>query len=368
MQPINISLLLFYVVLLYRYNILNSLNTTKRKNKNNAYSAILKAAKKSDSPVLDCVMNVQHMSERDRAWYELYKQYGNRNHTWQDFRDMFDNNLETACKTVANWRTWTEINKLRDMAEQQKARVKHLPIKYKLQAIFGADFYDFQKKHPDLTAEFAKFLTLYYSAAPNYCTYNHDIAKLKQEFKQSGQNIFTKARYVKKMNKFITFKNADFVIAERLDNYYKILSKNPKFKKLKDAKKMYTNAMLYIAHTILDKSAVIHGAPKSDITLVKNGSNDGTYLHKTNDIELVNNFLHSHNFWRYLDTIIHEDTHRIDHKNPDYGMLGSQIMDPNFRQYSHLPDLYDINPTEQIAFYTADIITRAIKIRLQRKK
>jgi hypothetical protein len=49
-------------------------------------------------------------------------------------------------------------------------------------------------------------------------------------------------------------------------------------------------------------------------------------------------------------------------------MLGSQIMDPNFRQYSHLPDLYDINPTEQIAFYTAGIITRAIKTRLQRKK
>ena len=352
-----------------RYNIINFLNTTKRKNKSTARSAIFDAAKKSNSPILDYVMGVERMSERDRAWYELYKQYGNRNHTWQDFRDMFNDDIISACKTVANWHTWKQANTWRDMAEQQKAKVNRLLGKLNMQSIAEVSYHNLQSKYPDLIAEYEKFLILYYSATPNYCTYNPEIAKLKQKFNQSGQNIFANARYVKKMNKFITFKNADFVVAERLDNYYKIISKHPTFlQQLRDTKKTPKDIMFQIANKILDDSATVHGTPKSNITLVKKSFSAATYWHETNDIELANNSLHSHNFWRYLDTIIHEDTHRIDYKNPDYGMLGSQIMDTCAGRYSNLPDLYPINPTEQIAFYTANIVSQAIRARLQHKK
>ena len=54
-------------------------------------------------PTLDYIMGFDKMSPTDKIWYEAYKKYGNRNHTWQDFRDMFYGDLNTMQKTVKNW-------------------------------------------------------------------------------------------------------------------------------------------------------------------------------------------------------------------------------------------------------------------------
>ena len=61
-------------------------------------------------PTLDGIMQVDKMSPEDKVFYEAYKKYGNRSHTWQDFKAMFNGDIATMQKTVKHWKTWDEIN------------------------------------------------------------------------------------------------------------------------------------------------------------------------------------------------------------------------------------------------------------------
>ena len=65
---------------------------------------------KKQIPALDYIMETATMSPTDKIFYEAYKKYGTRNHTWQDFRDMFHGDINLMQRTVRGWKTWDEIN------------------------------------------------------------------------------------------------------------------------------------------------------------------------------------------------------------------------------------------------------------------
>ena len=324
---------------------------------------VAKAINQDDFSVLDYLMDVEHMSERNKVWYEIYKRYGSRNHTWQDFRDMFNDNLVDACKTVRNWKTWDQINALRDEAfRTQIPKLSHLLKKYNIHQINDENYQQFETKYPDLYVTFKTFLTMTYTACPNYCTYNPKVAKLNRKYKGKVQEASECAQFTRKMDKFIDLRNADFVVGERIENYYRILISMPYIVCQMQDETLPVTRKIEIAHKILNKSAEIHGAPMGPVKPGGHPKYYGTYVLATNSIILHKKYLTPLNLWQALYTIIHEDTHRIDYHNPDIGLLGAQIMElvPDMYLY-HENELYFKNPVEQTALYIDNIVWTALQ-------
>ena len=69
------------------------------------------------------------------------------------------------------------------------------------------------------------------------------------------------------------------------------------------------------------------------------------------------------NFLEFIGIISHEYGHFIDHRYPDFGMLGAQVAEYGYSVYSQIEgdEIYKSNPTEISSFKIQDIVIEHIK-------
>ncbi|MFQ6759864.1 MAG: hypothetical protein ACLRFM_00460 [Alphaproteobacteria bacterium] len=341
-------------------------------------------------PTLDYIMGVEKMSETDKVWYEAYKKYGNRNHTWQDFKDMFYGDMQTMKKTVVNWKTWDEINDLLSQSDVLRTEVRKLLGKYDIRSIDKEKTEEYElikKEHPDLAVFYEKYLTVNDLAYSNYSTFNPQVAKLEKEFEIKSKAINPDDKkskidliveYLKKMDEYVDLKNGDFVLGERIEMYRKIILKDStilmmiqNFDNLSGAEKVD------LARMILNKSAKIAGTPTGRV--IHDDATDGPHVlrkHQGGGYDKkgerflfrgdVSNFS---KLWNFLKTLAHEDAHRIDDYNAEYGMIGTQLMkfvENNYLNNSDIDEeLYRKFATEQSSYYLDETIGAALKYEIE---
>ncbi len=226
-------------------------------------------------PTLDGIMQVDKMSPEDRVFYEAYKKYGNRNHTWQDFKAMFNGDIATMQKTVKHWRTWDEINDALSQAYNLIPEIKRLIDKYKLETIDVTKPEEFEQ-YPDLVAVCEEYRKVYNSTHQNYSTFNPQVAKLEQEFEKKAKTIDKndkKAKidlvveYIKKFDEYIDLTNGNFVIGERIELYRKIILQDQQIlEQAKNFDNLSAVQKIDLARMILNKSAKITGTPTGKVT------------------------------------------------------------------------------------------------------
>lgn len=330
-------------------------------------------------PALDYVMGVANMSETDKIFYEAYKKYGNRNHTWQDFKAIFDGDVNVMQKTVKHWKTWDEFNNTLNRLFEKTDRVKELLDKYNLKEIqtdFMQTHPEYKDLYPDLVAVYQDFLNDLNSNVcyMNYSTFDPEIAKLEREFEIDKKRInpedhekyveFIK-KYIDKMYDLIDLRNGDFVVGERMEIYGDIIRKNPQILKMAvNFNSLSGSEKIDFARMILNASAKRYGVPQSKVVQVDEHNNvsQSTSLnsHTAAGYNSVNDqFLlrgnKDYSLKDFLQVLAHEDGHRIDNKRPDLGMIGLQIMKWNADNYVNDnivgDEYYRKWPTELSSYY-----------------
>lgn len=336
-----------------------------------------------DIPTLNYIMNVDSMSDTDKIFYEAYKKYGNRNQTWQDFKAMFNGDVERMHETVKNWKDWDERNRMNNQTATSKNEVKKLLHKYNLRSIgtdAPAEYEQLKKTFPDLVQSYENFLAQDDAAQPNYCTFNPQVAQLEQEFANklkaiAPNDIKAKNRlladYIIKMDNLVDLENGDFVIGERIETYRKIILNNKAIlETLQNFDKLSGSEKVDLARMILNESAKINGIPQG--TVIEDDAPNGPHVLGPNQGAGYDKF-HEKFFFRgnsssfknllgFLKTLAHEDAHRIDYHNANYGMIGSQMMrfvTDNYLNNADIEDyLYKKWATEQSSYYL-DLTTGA---------
>ncbi len=344
-------------------NELNMKTETFENASKNIQKQIIQSVKKQ-IPTLDYIMQVDKMSPEDRVFYEAYKKYGNRNHTWQDFKAMFNGDTELMQSTVKNWRTWDELNTIYTKFYRQHDTVYKLVNKYGIKEINMDNYQQYKDKFPDLVQEYEKLLALKNGTYTNYSTFNIEVSKIEKQFEkemakivpddeESKNNLITK--YIKTMSECIDLRNGDFVAGERLEAYKNIILSNPQILNMaKNFKQLTETEVIQFAKLILDASGQKFGTSGPVKKDKKN-----SYTPSTQTITLSTDFTEfKYPLANFLASIVHEDNHRIDYQNPKMGMIDNQVMLFQEKYYMS-PDQKDLGlytayryqPTEQASFY-----------------
>lgn len=327
-------------------------------------------------PTLDHIMNVENMSPTDKIWYEAYKKYGNRNHTWQDFKDMFCGDVPVMQKTVKYWKTWDEINDLLSRADVLRTEVRGVLKKYDIQSIdeeMVEEYNRYKKLYPDLIMLYEKYSAVDNMARSNYSTFNPQVAQLEQEFETKSNALLPddkKAKidliteYIKKMDEYVDLKNGDFVIGERIEKYRNIILNDPLIlQKTQNFDNLSGGEKVDLARMILNKSAKNTGTPVGrvihddapDGPHLLQGNQAGGYDRKGERFAFKSDVHNFSDLFNFLLTLAHEDAHRIDYYNADCGMVGTQLMKfvkNNYLNNSRIDEeLYKKWATEQSSYY-----------------
>lgn len=332
-------------------------------------------------PTLDSIMQADKMSPEDRVFYEAYKKYGNRNHTWQEFKAMFNGDIATMQATVKHWKTWDEINDALSQAYDLIPEIKRLINKYKLKTIDVTKPEEFEQ-YPDLVAVCKKYHELYSEVYQNYSTFNPKVAKLEQEFEKKAKAIDEtdkKAKidlvveYIKKFDKYIDLTNGNFVIGERIELYREIILKDQQIYELvKDFDNLSAMQKIDLARMILNKSAKITGTPTGKVTHddaiggpnVLKGNQLAGYAWREQEFLFRAEVLERYPLALFLKDLAHEDAHRIDYYNAEYGMIGTQLMkfvEDNYLNNNDIDvELYKKFATEQSSYYMHNTIAAAV--------
>ncbi len=294
-------------------------------------------------PTLDGIMQVDKMSPEDRVFYEAYKKYGNRNHAWQDFKAMFNGDIATMQKTVKHWKTWDEINNALSQVYDLIAEIKMLLSKYNIESIDITKPEEF-KQYPDLVAVCKKYRELSDFAYQNYSTFNPQVAKLEQEFEKRANAIEANDKkskidlvveYIKKFDEYIDLTNGNFVIGERIELYREIILNDQQIlEQAKNFDNLSAMQKIDLARMILNKSAKITGTPTGKVTQddaiggpnVLKGLQLAGYVHKEQEFLFRADVMERCALGLFLRDLAHEDAHRIDFYNAEYGMIGTQLM------------------------------------------
>ena len=326
-------------------------------------------------PTLDGIMQVDKMSPEDRVFYEAYKKYGNRNHTWQDFKAMFNGDIATMQATVKHWRTWDEINDALSQAYYLIPEIKRLINKYKLETIDVTKPEEFEQ-YPDLVAVCEEYRKVYNSTHQNYSTFNLQVAKLEQEFEKKAKAIDKndkKAKidlvveYIKKFDEYIDLTNGNFVIGERIELYRKIILQDQQIlEQAKNFDNLSAVQKIDLAGTptgkVIQDDAI--GGPH-----VLVGNQTAGYAHKQKEFLFRAEILERYPLALFLKDLAHEDAHRIDYYNAEYGMIGTQLM--KFVEDNYLNDneigveLYKKFATEQSSYYMHDTVAAALRYNIK---
>lgn len=332
-------------------------------------------------PTLDGIMQVDKMSPEDRVFYEAYKKYGNRNHTWQDFKAMFNGDIATMQKTVKHWRTWDEINDALSQAYDLIPEIIRLKRKYNPKSIQEL------KQYPDLAAVYEKCLDLESQGQPNYSTFNPQVAKLEQEFEKKanaiGENdkkakIDLVVEYIKKFDEYIDLTNGNFVIGERIELYREIILNDQQIlEQAKNFDNLSAIQKIDLARMILNKSAKITGTPTGKMTQddaiggphVLQGDQAAGYAHEEQEFLFRAEILEHCPLALFLKDLAHEDAHRIDFYNAEYGMIGTQLMKFVRDNYLNNNDidakLYRKFATEQSSYYMHNTVAAALRYNIK---
>lgn len=337
-------------------------------------------------PTLDGIMQADKMSPEDRVFYGAYKKYGNRNHTWQDFKAMFNGDIATMQATVKHWRTWDEINDALSQAYYLIPEIKRLIDKYKLETIDVTKPEEFEQ-YPDLVAVCEEYRKVYNSTHQNYSTFNPQVAKLEQEFEKKAKAIDKndkKAKidlvveYIKKFDEYIDLTNGNFVIGERIELYRKIILQDQQIlEQAKNFDNLSAVQKIDLARMILNKSAKITGTPTGKVTQddailgphALKGNQTAGYAHKEKEFLFRAEILERYPLALFLKDLAHEDAHRIDYYNAEYGMIGTQLM--KFVEDNYLNDneigveLYKKFATEQSSYYMHDTVAAALRYNIK---
>ncbi len=319
---------------------------------------------KKQIPTLDYIMQVDKMSPEDRVFYDAYKKYGNRNHTWQDFKAMFNADIKLMQSTVKNWNTWDELNAMYTKFKKQRDTVHKLVNKYNINKISIDNYMQYKDKFPDLVQEYEKLLVLNNGMHTNYSTFNIEFSKIEKQFEkemaqiapddeESKNNLI--AKYIKTMSEYVDLRNGDFVAGERLEAYKNIILSNPQILNMAKNFEQLTEAqIMQFAKLILDASGQKFGTSSA---IEK--SKKSAYSPNTQIIRLQTDFTEfKYPLANFLIYLAHEDNHRIDYQNPKMGMIGNQVM--QWQKKYYLPpvhtdlDLYTLyrhQPTEQASYY-----------------
>lgn len=333
-------------------------------------------------PTLDSIMQADKMSPEDRVFYEAYKKYGNRNHTWQDFKAMFNGDIATMQATVKHWRTWDEINDALSQTYYLIPEIKRLIDKYKLETIDVTKPEEFEQ-YPDLVAVCEEYRKVYNSTHQNYSTFNPQIAKLEQEFEKKAKAIDKndkKAKidliveYLQKMDEYIDLTNGNFVIGERIELYRKIILQDQQIlEQAKNFDNLSAIQKIDLARMILNKSAKITGTPTGKVTQddaivgphALTGNQTAGYVPKEKEFLFRASLLNRYNLWFFLKDLAHEDAHRIDYYNAEYGMIGTQLMkfvEDNYLNNNDIGvELYKKFATEQSSYFIEETVAAAIE-------
>lgn len=324
-----------------------------------------------DIPSLDSVMGVAKMSETDRIFYEAYKKYGHRTHTWQYFKEMFHGDVKNMQKTVEHWKTWEEINKEahnrydsnKDGFSLTVANIRQITNTPKGKPTRIYELNELSETQNELQQElfpmpvYANYLTYTPELGDLYDSYHEDLHEIAFDDTKAHHDL--RKKYIYELNKLLDFDNDNgkFVLYERINAYRKIIFESPKLLYMADRFDLLTpEEKLNFAQLILDKSAEVFGTPTYKVVpMPKEKPNTlGTAKDPERIFELSTSFQSkTRPLYEFLGTLVHEDSHRIDHYNPNQGLLGAQMQTfmRDYRTYDAQNDTYRMNPTEVSAFY-----------------
>lgn len=315
-------------------------------------------ASKTQTPFLDYIMQVEKMSPEDKLFYEAYKKYGNRNHTWQDFKAMFNGDIANMQATIKHWKTWDEIN----AAFHAENKIRAILIKHNLNPTNTQEYEILKTQYPDLAQADKEWQAAPEISATNYSTFDPKIEKLCRKYEQELAEISPQdnnaimelnKKYTKEMAELTDLRNRDFVTGERLETYWNIISANKNLLNMaQNFESLSKNEIDKFAKLIINASAQRFGT-SGDFAPSQDGKN--AYDYSTKQIKITTNTLLKNTpLLDFLILLSHEDAHRIDDQNPYYGMLGPRIMQLQKKIYLSEKDnkeLYEAQPTEQSSHY-----------------
>lgn len=348
-----------------------------------ATQQVLKKVRRSvfnQLPTLNLIMNVDKMSDDDKVFFDAYKKYGNRNHTWQDFKSMFNGNIKQMQKTVKNWHTWDEINDNFHVRNKLIALMTKYGINKITVDMYKSNKDEYKSKYPDFAETYEKLLKMPHIPYANYSTFDTEIAKLEREFEEKISKIPTfnpiakthlVSKYIKKMSDIIEMRNANFVTGERVERYIDIILSNQQILDMvQNFEQLSKKEIIDLAKLILDASATTYGTA-GDVIASKNDS--VFYDRKTRTIHLLDDYTGvTQPLALFLKQLAHEDNHRIDHQNPEFGMIGNQIIKWNSVNYrgeeSIGNEMYRLQPIEQSSYYLDLPVLAGVFLTLENKK
>ena len=128
---------------------------------------------------------------------------------------------------------------------------------------------------------------------------------------------------------------------------------------------------------ILNQSAKIAGTPTgriihddaSDGPDILRKNQGGGYARKAESFLFRSDVSNFSKLWNFLKTLAHEDAHRIDYYNANYGMIGTQLMkfvESNYLNNSVVDEeLYRKFATEQSSYYLDKTIGAALTYEIE---
>ena len=319
----------------------------------------------------DALMNVANMSDTDRAFYDAYLIYGNRAQTFDEWKLMFDNDVNVMRETVRNWPSWNDVRAGRSAGvaydtyspavSQQTSAVQK--IKDNLRTDVMDDMPAWRAVQSQVDSEVNSGLI------KNSDEYRRRWDELAQQHGTSysafrnalSGEINSYAKYwIEDAVENVPLNNMDFVVAERIDLYGSIIESDANLQRMASNFSDLTDAeKLDFANTILQRSSAQVGVHGGAPTVVQLSSEEiskglvGQYVTGQDVIKINTNT----NLSDFMNGLAHEDAHRIDDWIPQARALGTQNSRLSGMIYTNQPSLgyFDV-PTERSSYAVGDAV------------
>ena len=172
--------------------------------------------------------------------------------------------------------------------------------------------------------------------------------------------------------------NGNFVIGERIELYRKIILNDQQIlEQAKNFDNLSAIQKIDLARMILNKSAKITGTPTGKMTQddaiggphVLQGDQAAGYAHEEQEFLFRAEILEHCPLALFLKDLAHEDAHRIDFYNAEYGMIGTQLMKfvrDNYLNNNDIDfELYRKFATEQSSYYMHNTVAAALRYNIK---